>query len=53
MMQVKDQDNNYYLDSFGQLVVEPIIDPTEAYTVKPKDFSDFEKEVADFLERTK
>lgn len=51
-MQVKDQDNNYYLDSFNQLVVEPILNPEESYIVKPKDYSDFEKEVADFLERT-
>lgn len=52
-MQVKDEDNNYYLNDIGQLVVEPIIDPTEAYTVRPQDFSQFEHEVAQFLARVK
>ena len=50
-MQVTDQDNHYYLDSIGYLVVEPIGDPEEAYTVRPQDFSEFEHEVADFLGR--
>lgn len=52
MIQVKDQDNTYYLDDFGQLVVEPIDEPEESYTVRPQDFSEFEREVANFLERT-
>lgn len=53
MMQVKDQDNTYYLNDIGQLVVEPTIDPEETYTVRPQDFSEFEHEVANFLKRTK
>ena len=51
MMQVKDQDNHYYLNNIGQLVVEPIVDPEETYTVRPQDFSEFEREVANFLGR--
>jgi hypothetical protein len=49
MLQVKDQDNLYYLNDIGQLVVEPINQPEEAYAVRPQDFSEFEYEVAQFL----
>ena len=52
MIQVKDQDNTYYLNDLGQLVVEPTDEPDESYTVRPQDFSEFEQEVADFLKRT-
>lgn len=53
MIQVKDQDNTYYLNDLGQLVIEPMDNAEESYTVRPQDFSEFEYEVADFLKRTK
>jgi hypothetical protein len=48
---MRDQDNNYFLNDLGQLVVEPIDNPEEAYTVRPQDFSEFEKEIALFFQK--
>jgi hypothetical protein len=43
---MRDADNVYYLNDLGQLEIEPIDNPDEVYTVRPQDFSEFEKEIA-------
>jgi hypothetical protein len=46
---MRDDDNVYHLNDLGQLEVEPIDNPDEVYTVRPQDFSEFEKEISILL----
>jgi hypothetical protein len=46
---MRDEDNVYHLNDLGQLEIEPIDNPDEAYTVRPQDFSEFEKEISILL----
>lgn len=50
MLFIQDQDNKYYLATFGEaLIVESLDDADDVCQVDAKEFSPFEQEVFQFL----